>query len=117
MERRATRRFRTKLPMRVRWAATTSGNGEVHTESEDISSRGVYFFLPTEIEEDAWVELALVLPQEITLAEPVRVRCQARVRRTEIKEMDRVGVAAEIEVFQVLRGDKNTGSKASNSGR
>jgi hypothetical protein len=60
------------------------------------------------------VELVLILPHEITLAEPVRVRCQARVRRTEIKERDRVGVAAAIEVFQFLRGDKNTSSKASN---
>jgi hypothetical protein len=101
MERRATRRFRMKLPMRVRWAAK-SGNGEVQTESEDITSRGVYFFLPTEIEKGAWVELVLVLPHEITLAEPVRVRCQARVGRTEIKKKNRVGVAAEIEVFQFL---------------
>jgi hypothetical protein len=102
MERRANQRFRTKLPMRVRWA-TDLGNGEVHTESEDTTPRGVYFFLPTEIESGSLVELVLVLPHEITLAESVRVRCQARVRRTEIKEMDRVGVAAEIEVFQFLR--------------
>jgi hypothetical protein len=116
MERRATRRFRMKLPMRVRWA-TKSGNGEVQTESEDITSRGVYFVLPTEIDNGSWVELVLVLPHEITLAEPVRARCQARVRRTEIKEMDRVGVAAEIELYQFLRDDKNTGSRASNSKR
>jgi hypothetical protein len=116
MERRATRRFRMKLPMRVRWA-TKSGNGEAQTESEDITSRGVYFVLPTEIDNGSWVELLLVLPHEITLAEPVRARCQARVRRTEIKEMDRVGVAAEIELYQFLREDKNTGSRASNSKR
>jgi PilZ domain len=116
MERRATRRFRMKLPMRVRWA-TKSGNGEAQTESEDITSRGVYFVLPTEIDNGSWVELVLVLPHEITLAEPVRARCQARVRRTEIKEMDRVGVAAEIELYQFLHEDKNTGSRASNSKR
>jgi hypothetical protein len=116
MERRSTRRFPMKLPMRVRWA-TKSGNGQADTESKDISSRGVYFFLPTEIESGSWVELVLVLPHEITLAEPVRVRCQARVRRTEIKEMDRVGVAAEIELHQFLHQDKNTGSRASNSKR
>jgi PilZ domain len=114
MERRATRRFRMKLPMKVRWA-TNSGNEEVHTESEDISSRGVYFFLPTRIKAGSWVELVLVLPHEITLAEPVLVRCQARVRRTEIKKRNRVGVAAEIEIYQVLPGDKNTGPKASNA--
>ena len=115
MERRATRRFRLNLPMTVRWA-TKSGNWEAQTESEDVTSRGVYFFLPTRIKKGSWVELVLVLPHEITLAEPVLVRCQARVRRTEIKKRNRVGVAAEIEIYQVLREDKNTGSKASNFG-
>lgn len=50
----------------------------------------------------------------ITSDGSVRVRCQARVRRTEIKEVDRIGVAAEIELYQFLREDKNT-SRASNS--
>jgi DNA-binding CsgD family transcriptional regulator len=101
MERRATRRFRIKLPVRVRWA-TKSGNEEVHTESENISSRGVYFFLPTDIENGSWVELLLVMPHEITLDEPVRLRCQARVRRTETK-VDGIGVAAEIEFYQLAQ--------------
>ena len=101
MERRATRRFRIKLPVRVRWA-TKSGNEEVHTESENISSRGVYFFLPTDIENGSWVELLLVMPHEITLDEPVRLRCQGRVRRTETK-VDGIGVAAEIEFYQLAQ--------------
>jgi ATP/maltotriose-dependent transcriptional regulator MalT len=101
MERRATRRFRMKLPMRVRWA-TKSGNEQAYTESEDISSRGVYFFLPTEIENGSWVELLLDMPHEITLDEPVRARCHARVRRTEIK-VDGIGVAAEIEFYQLAQ--------------
>jgi hypothetical protein len=101
-----------KLPMRVRWE-TKSGNAEAQTESQNITSRGVYFFLPTTIKKGSWVELVLVLPHEITLAEPVRVRCQARVRRTEITKRNRVGVAAEIEFYQLLREEKNTGSKAS----
>ena len=111
MERRATRRFRMKLPMRVSWA-TKSGNWEAQTESENITSRGVYFFLPTKIKKGSLVELVLVLPHDITLAEPVRVRCHGRVQRTEIKKRNRVGVAAEIESYQVLREDQNTGFKA-----
>jgi hypothetical protein len=34
------------------------------------------------------------------------------IRRTEIKKRNRVGVAAEIEIYQVLREDQNTGFKA-----
>jgi hypothetical protein len=75
MERRATKRFQLKLPMTVRWTSE-SAIGEVRTESVDISSRGVYFFLPKEIDNGSSVELVMVVPHEITLAEPVRVRCQ-----------------------------------------
>jgi hypothetical protein len=103
MERRATKRFQLKLPMTVRWTSE-SAIGEVRTESVDISSRGVYFFLPKQIDNGSSVEFVMVLPHEITLAEPVRVRCQGRVRRTEIGDMDRVGVVAEIERYEFLRG-------------
>jgi ATP/maltotriose-dependent transcriptional regulator MalT len=102
MERRATQRFPMNLPVRVSWA-TKSGNEQAYTESENISSRGVYFCLPTDIENGSWVELLLDMPHEITLDEPVRFRCQARVRRTETKKWNRVGVAAEIEVYQLAQ--------------
>ena len=106
MERRATRRFRMKLPMTVRWK-DLSGNWEAQAECKDITSRGVYFFLPAEIENGSAVELVIVMPHEITLAEPVRVRCQGRVRRTKIEDMDRVGMVVEILRYQFLReGEK-----------
>ena len=107
MERRATRRFRIKLPMTVRWA-NLSGNWETQAESEDITSRGVYFFLPAEIENGSSVEVIIVMPRQITLAEPVRVRCQGRVRRTEIKDTHRVGVVVEIQQYRFLRENEKT---------
>jgi c-di-GMP-binding flagellar brake protein YcgR len=103
VERRATKRFRLKLPITVRWT-NRSGIGEARTESEDISSRGVYFVLPEEIKKGSSAEFVLVLPHEITLAEPVRIRCQGRVQRTEMKGLNRVGIAAEIERYEFLRG-------------
>ena len=102
MERRATQRFRMKLSMTVRWT-NLLGNWEAQAESEDITSRGVYLFLPAEIENGSSVELIIIMPHEITLAEPIRVRCQGRVRRTEIEEMDHVGVVAEIKRYQFFR--------------
>ena len=102
VERRATKRFRVKLPITVRWK-NPSGIGEAQTESKDISSRGVYFFLPKEIENGSSVEVSMVLPHEITFAEPVRVRCHGRVQRTEIERLDRVGVVAEIARYEFLR--------------
>ena len=77
-ERRTARRFQIKLPMTVRW---TSGAaiGEAQTESRDVSSRGVYFFLPKEVTSGSPVEIILTLPHEITLAGPVRVVRVVRV--------------------------------------
>jgi hypothetical protein len=106
-ERRAARRFQIKLPMTVRW---TSGMavGEAQTESRDVSSRGVYFFLPKGVDSGSPVEIILTLPHEITLAGPVRVRCLGRVHRTEKDGVGRSGVVAEIHRYEFVRGgDEN----------
>jgi len=107
-ERRTAQRFQIKLPITVRW---TTGNsiGEATTESKDVSSRGVYFFLPKEVKNGSPVEILLTLPHEITLAGPVRVRCLGRIQRAENGQNGRsnsVGVVAEIERYEFLRGDE-----------
>jgi hypothetical protein len=106
-ERRTAQRFRIKLPLTVRWA-----NGavveEVHTESKDVSTRGVYFFLPKEIKSGSLIEIVLTLPHEITQAGPVRVWCVGRVKRSEdINEEGRLGIVAEIERYEFLLSDEN----------
>lgn len=105
-ERRSAQRFRIKLPMTVRWT-TGSAVGEAKTESKDVSSRGVYFFLPKEVKNGSPVEIVLTLPHEITLAGPVRVRCLGRIQRTHEEDGGRSGVVAEIERYEFLRGDEN----------
>lgn len=105
-ERRTAQRFRIKLPMIVRWT-TGAAIGEAKTESKDVSSRGVYFFLPKEVKTGSPVEIVLTLPHEITLAGPVRVRCLGRIQRTQEEDRGRAGVVAEIERYEFLRGDEN----------
>ena len=106
-ERRAAQRFRIKLPMTVRWTSDMAV-GEAQTESKDVSSRGVYFFLPKQVNDGSPVEIILTLPHEITLAGPVRVRCLGRVHRTESDSLGRSGVVAEIHRYEFLRsGDEN----------
>src|SRR6266849_6546330 len=101
-ERRTTQRFSMRLPLTVRWT-TGAAVGETSTESRDVSSRGVYFFLSKDVREGSPVE---ILPNEITLAGPVRVRCLGRVQRTEPREEGAVGVVAAIERYEFLRGDE-----------
>lgn len=105
LERRTARRFEIKLPMTVRWTSGTA-IGEAQTESRDVSSRGVFFFLPKQVTSGSPVEIILTLPHEITLAGPVRVRCLGRVNRTEGDDLlGRSGVVAEIQRYEFLRGN------------
>ncbi len=104
-ERRSTQRFNMKLPLTVRW--NVSGTpGESNTESRDVSSRGVYFFLSKDVKEGSAVEIVLTLPNEITMAGPVRVRCLGRVQRTESRDEGALGVVAAIERYEFLRADQ-----------
>ena len=103
-ERRSTQRFSIRLPLTVRWT-TGAAVGEMKTESRDVSSRGVYFFLPKEVKEGSPVEILLTLPNEITMAGPVRVRCLGRVQRTENTIEGSVGIVAAIERYEFLRGE------------
>jgi PilZ domain len=105
-ERRTTQRFTMRLPLTVRWT-TGAAVGETSTESRDVSSRGVYFYLSKDVKEGSPVEILLTLPNEITMAGPVRVRCLGRVQRTEPREEGAVGVVAAIERYEFLRGDED----------
>ena len=105
-ERRSTQRFQMRLPLTVRWT-TGAAVGETSTESRDVSSRGVYFFLSKDVKEGSPVEILLTLPNEITLAGPVRVRCLGRIQRTESRDEGALGVVAAIERYEFLRGDED----------
>src|SRR5260370_8276851 len=80
-ERRTTQRFSMRLPLTVRWT-TGAAVGETSTESRDVSSRGVYFFLSKDVRAGSPVEILLTLPTEITLAAPSPVPCLAPAHLT-----------------------------------
>jgi PilZ domain len=79
---------------------------EILTECEDVSSHGVYFFLQQALHSGSPLDIVLTLPSEITRAEPVRVRCEARVQRAEPAGEGRVGIAAQIERYRFLPGKR-----------
>jgi len=105
VERRGRKRFPLKLSLSVRGSGV-SPTGEIHTECRDVSSQGVYFFLQEPLNSGSVVEILLTLPSEITQGEPVRVRCEARVQRTETLREGRVGIAAKIERYRFLPGKR-----------
>jgi hypothetical protein len=101
-ERRAMRRFEIRLPALVK--LTGNGFQEVVTETQNVSARGIFFYVDRVIPPGSKVEITLTLPAQITLAEVVRVRFTARVLRAESwNGASRTGVAAVIEEYEFLR--------------
>jgi hypothetical protein len=100
VERRAARRFSMMLPLKVRFSAGESIN-EKAGETRDVSFRGLYFMIEAALEAGSSIEFVLTLPQKITLAGDVHIRCYARVLRVE-PHNGRRGVAARIERYEFL---------------
>ena len=89
-ERRSVQRFKLGLPVTVRWI-NGSAVGEARTESRDVCSQGIYFFLPNEIKSGSPVEIIITLPRKIN------VRCLGRVQRSVRQAQGGAGVAVHIE--------------------
>jgi len=100
VDRRAARRFSMMLPLKVRFSAGESVT-EKPGETRDVSFRGLYFTIEASLETGASIEFVLTLPQQITLAGDVHIRCYARVLRVEAHNGVR-GVAAQIERYEFL---------------
>lgn len=107
-DRRNVQRFHLKLPLVVRWSG--SDKDKVATATKDVSSRGVYFFLPKDVKTGSSIEIIMTLPNELTMAGPVQVRCLGRVHRSEKLESGELGVVATIERYEFLRGDEQEAS-------
>jgi len=91
-----------RLPLKVRWTSEAFV-GEASTETKEVSSRGLYFFLPKDLRNGAPLEIVMTLPHEVTLAGPVKVRCLGHVVRTDASRVQDIGVAAAIERYEFLR--------------
>src|SRR5207302_669491 len=101
-DRRSMRRFDMRLPAAIR----LNGNGanEFLTETQNVSARGVFFYLDRAIASGSRIEVTLTFPPHVTLTDPVRVRFAARVIRVETPlPSARIGVAAMIEEYEFLR--------------
>jgi hypothetical protein len=99
-DRRNARRFNMTLPVLVRF----THNGVIEEKvahTRDVSFRGVYFLIDAPPEEGSLVEIVLTLPQQITLAGEVRIRCAATILRVEDRQ-DIRGVAASIDRYEFL---------------
>jgi hypothetical protein len=115
VERRVTQRFPYLLPLSLR-QISPSVEGQGFTQ--DVSSRGVFFFTDLPLHEGAEIEVTLRMPSEITLGDSMRVRCRGHILRivkpiaplqdsiapqpeTKIVET-KIGVAVRLEGYEYL---------------
>src|SRR5271163_1903237 len=100
VERRIGQRFGFNLPVSLRDPATAA---EGLGFTQDLSSRGVFFFTDMALNEGAEIELTLRMPSEITLGENMRVRCRGRVLRV-VKPAENKAAETKIGVAVCLKG-------------
>jgi|ERR1039458_388574 hypothetical protein len=103
-EKRAIRRFTLQLPVTV-----TANSGDAvppEAESRDVSSHGICFYCDAALKAEAAIEFTLTLPSEITMTEPLRVRCTGTVVRVEHRNgAGKFAVAAEIDKYEFVADD------------
>jgi hypothetical protein len=99
------RRFDMRLPAIVRLEGGSPDQArEVQTETQNVSARGVFFYLDRAVAAGTKLEVTLTFPPHVTLTDAVRVRFSARVIRVEHPlPSARIGTAAMIEDYEFLR--------------
>ncbi|MCU1311348.1 MAG: type pilus assembly PilZ [Candidatus Angelobacter sp.] len=99
---RNTRRFSLKLPLTVKFAEGTEQS--VSAQTKDVSARGVFFYLNSDVAEGSPIEFTLTLPPEITLTESIRVHCTGKVVRVDQNggPGSQVGIAAAIDQYDFV---------------
>jgi hypothetical protein len=77
-------------------------------ETLDISTRGIYFIVEQDLQAGSKLDITLTLPAEITHGSEVFVKAAGKVvrvdPRSEARNM-RLGVAAVIERYDIVRGE------------
>jgi hypothetical protein len=115
LERRGTQRFGFHLPVSVRLAGT---DHEGHGFTQDLSARGALLYTDFVLSVGDAIDLTLVMPSEITLAESMHVRCRGKVVRVAKPVVGtRTGVAVHLEGYEFLPDADTTNESARNFGR
>jgi len=98
VERREMPRFELHLPVEI---ALVGSRGSLQAVTRDVSARGVYIVLESELTPKSNIEFTLTLPPEVTMTKSIRVRCSGHVLRV-IRHGDEFGVAANIHHYEFI---------------
>jgi len=99
-----SKRKSPRMPVEELVSASWS-NGGTHSavgQTRDLSTSGVFFYADFEPVQGSTIELVLTFPPEITRGESKCVLCRGTVTRTEPNAQDKIGIAVEIDSYEVL---------------
>jgi hypothetical protein len=109
-ERRTARRYDLSLPVIIRIPVENESSAR-NGKTRDISTRGVYFTIDRDLSTGAELDMTLTLPAEVTRGSEVLIRATGKVIRVERKPdfgSLRIGVAAVIERYEIVRNEPQT---------
>jgi hypothetical protein len=98
-ERRSGQRFPYQIPVRLRVPGEERRGSGL---TQNLSSRGAAVWTDVPLSDGQVVEMTLVMPSEITLAEDMNVCCRVRVVRRGNPEGGKEAVAVRIEHYDFL---------------
>jgi hypothetical protein len=76
-------------------------------ETRDVSSHGICFYCDAPMQPNTAIEFTVTLPAEVTMTEPISVRCHATVVRVEDPKPDgKYAVAAAIDSYEFVADDE-----------
>jgi len=100
LERRAAQRFEFQLPVSVR---VMGSNHEGSGFTQNLSASGALVCTDLPLSEADAIELTLIMPSEITLAQNMPVRCRGRVLRVHSSSRDaKSATAIHLERYEYL---------------
>jgi hypothetical protein len=106
-ERRTARRYDLSLPVIIRIPIENQPSPR-SGKTRDISTRGLYFTIDHDLGAGAELDITLTLPSEVTRGSEVFIRAMGKVVRVDKRNDDgssRVGVAAVIERYEIIRNE------------
>jgi hypothetical protein len=104
-DKRSIRRFALQLPVTI--TAKSGEQLQATAESRDVSSHGICFYCNAEMERDSMIEFTVTLPTEVTMTEPISVRCSGTVVRVEEQVDGKSAVAAAIDSYEFVAKDED----------
>lgn len=102
LERRGAQRFEVHQPLMVHFDGQT-----VPGFTQDLSGRGIFFYVEAALAAGSAVELTFTMPAQITLGDNMPVRCRGRVlRASSFQDRGRSGIAVQLSSYEYLPADE-----------